>query len=209
MRFIHVVLVLFLLPATASAAEFRSKACACSFAVPNGWEVVVNPATGVAKPVKARMREECSFGLRPKNWEKIRQKSDTELGEFALHLYVFDDTLAAAAREAFFATVGEIRKEPASPALVGLREDAWLLVGCQGSTTEPSEIGHHGWKGIMGEAEVGHVLKDGEGNAGLGPDFRAAISDRRRAAAFVADSREGNDAFERVVFSFRFLKGSK
>jgi hypothetical protein len=161
---------------------YQDKECGIDFIYPINWEVF--PIEGIG------YNTDCSLGLRPLNYDQVREESEILLNEYAFSLEVRSSSFDQATFGCFFV----------------MRDDEWYVEG-RHTNYSPAEIMMRGdYLLLRGEGIVGLYSKDTLSYIGLGSMERALLYNRNgRSMCLMADTEEIGEAFEMVLRTFYFV----
>jgi hypothetical protein len=131
----------------------------------------------------SRADAECSVGLRPAGWLAAAQGSRYNIGDFAIHIDVFSQSL-----------------DGACDAIIVCRDsNGWYFLGRAGTRTDGSEVRRGTARLIRGTVETGSYLKGG-GYTGSAEGDIAVLSEGKRLLRFLAAWQFDNRAvFDEIV----------
>jgi hypothetical protein len=188
--------LLALLPIARARAEewtvYADRKCGFSFSYPPAWNVV---RTG-----------SCAIGLRPRNWTRVARNDPRELHDSVIEIRLVKKNFAAAARDAHFFTVRQLRAEWKDPeALSEYAADAWVLCGPDPCRNPARSLGLRGTRSLIATGDF-RTYNKGGGYAGLAYFRSAVVNDRKSRSVVLQNYVDGYEyAFERVAKSVRFV----
>lgn len=158
---------------------YTNAECGLRFEVPAGW--VIKPSTTPNFPSAT-----CSLDVQPVAIAK-RKKNDDDITANWLTVAIMNAGLEDAADQAGFEKSGQ----------------KWVAMGRQGIEDPTNRVSGEGWTGITGTATVGCF--GSEGYAGLCDNPRAVLTDRGHRSAIIDGGPQDEEAFNRVLKTFRFI----
>lgn len=173
------LVVLFALPLHAA----RYSACGVSFAVPSSWQVTR------LKPANGRPSPKCSFGIDPRDWQRVQASSDYETAAHAVQIDVYPLALDDVKRIGAFL----------------LSDDGVWRIVARGNDF-PKPITTPCCRGLRGALVTGIYFKPGRGPGGyqgLGDGDDYAVITRRKRSVVVQGAEGYTRAFEAILESAR------
>jgi hypothetical protein len=174
-------------PTPAAFSTIPTARCGASVSLPPGWQA---EATETLHTMPT-----CTFGLLPPGYAEFSARSEVERNPYPVTVVLSHAGVDQAASSGGFVK----------------REGKWYVTGRAGSETEASRIEGRGWYGISGTPSIGTHFKAGA-YAGLGDTRRVlVVGPDNRCAVLDVSVVEYQEAFGRILASFRFLEapGSK
>jgi hypothetical protein len=174
-------------PTPAAFSTTPTERCGVSVSLPPGWQAEVTETLHTLPT--------CTFGLLPPGYAEFSARSEVERDPYPVTVVLSHAGVEQAASSGGFVT----------------REGQWYVTGRAGSETEASRMEGKGWYGISGTPSIGMNFKAGA-YAGLGDTRRVlVVGPDSRCAVLDVSVVEYQEAFGRILASFRFLDapGSK
>jgi hypothetical protein len=167
-------------------SRYENVRCGVAVVLPPGWT-----ATEIKDPSSDTS---CAIGLRPANWNQLRQRAACHASEYAVYLSVHDGSLEDV-------EAGTLMKE----------DGAWMIEGRAGARNEAKVFQHPLGRGVKGTSDVGcYDAEDGNGYDGAAETGVAYVETGGRVVGFVADVNlpfDAKSAFQRIVNSLRIPGG--